>query len=79
MFFKGCLGLGMPNLTLLLGEVGPSETDNFGQGAMICLDLSRDMLTLDERRSKEDESVGRTGDVILGFLLTVRRFLSGRI
>jgi hypothetical protein len=79
MLFEGSLGLCVPNLTLLVREVGPSETDDFGQSAVVGLYLGRDMLTLDERRSKEDESVRRARDVILGLLLAMRRFLSGTI
>ena len=79
MLLERCLGFGMPNLTLLLGEVGPSDPYDFRQGTVIRLDLGRDMLALDKRRSKEDESVGRTGNVIIGLLLTVSWFFSGTI
>ena len=48
MLLERCLGFGMPNLTLLLGEVGPSDPYDFRQGTVIRLDLGRDMLALDK-------------------------------
>ena len=63
MFFQRGLGLGVPDLALLVREVLPGETDDLGQGAMVGLDLGGDVLVLDEGRAEEDEGVARARDV----------------
>lgn len=45
---------------------------------MIGLYLRGDVLTLDERRSEEDESIGRARDMVLRLLLAVGRTPTGR-
>jgi hypothetical protein len=64
-------GLDVPDLALFVGKVLPSETDDFGKGGMVGLDLCGHVLILDEGRAEEDEGVGRSGDVVLWFLLPV--------
>ena len=66
------LGLGVPDLALLRGQVLPREADDLAQRAVVRFDLGRDVLVLDERRAEEDERVWRARDVVLGPLLGVR-------
>ena len=66
------LGLRVPDLALLLGQVLPGEADDLAQRAVVRFELGRDVLVLDERRAEEDERVWRARDVVLGPLLGVR-------
>lgn len=67
------LGLGVPDLALLVREVLPGESDDLRQRAVVRLDVGGDVLVFDEGGSEEDECVRRTGDVVLRLLLRVAR------
>jgi hypothetical protein len=71
------LGLCMPDPTLVIRKVLPCEADDFGEGAVVCFDLGRNVLALDERRAEQDEGIGRARDVILRLLLAVGRSARG--
>jgi hypothetical protein len=73
VLLQSSFGLGMPNLPLVVRQVLPSETDNLRQSAVIRFDLGGDVLTLNERRPEEYKGIGRTGYVVLRFLLAVCR------
>jgi hypothetical protein len=78
VFIEGSFGFGMPDLLLLVRKIPPGKTDNFRQSTMICLYFSRNVLTLNKRRSEKNESIRRTRNVILGPLLAMRRAATGR-
>jgi len=71
MVLERGFGFCVPDLPFLVRQVLPCEADDLGKSAMVRLDLGRDVLTLNERGAKEDESVGRTGDVVFWFLFAV--------
>jgi len=77
MLLESGLGLCVPDLTLFVREVLPGEADDLGESAVVCLDLRGDVLTLNERRSEENESVGRARDVVLWLLLAMSRTTAG--
>jgi hypothetical protein len=58
----------MPYFTFLVRQTLPCNANDLGQSGMIRLDLCGDVLTLDEGGAKEDESVWRPRNMILGFL-----------
>lgn len=72
------LGLVVPDLALVVGEVLPGEADDLGQGAVVGLDGGGDVLGFDEGGAEEDEGVRRAGDVVLGLLLGVCGAARGR-
>jgi len=61
----------MPEKPLLVRKVLPSETDDFREGAVVGLDLSRDVLAFDEGGAEEDERIRGARNVILRLLLAV--------
>jgi hypothetical protein len=67
------LGFGMPDLPLLVRHVLPSEPNDLREGAVVCLDLRRDVPTLNERRAEQDESIWRAGYIIICLLLSMPR------
>lgn len=73
VLLKSRFGLGVPYLTLVVGKVLPSETDDLRQSAVICLDLRRNVLAFDERGAEEYEGIRRPWYMVLGFLLTMSR------
>ena len=78
MLFKSGFGFGVPDLTFVVREILPSQADYLGQGTVVCLYFGRNMLAFYEGRSEKNEGVGRTGDVILRFLLAMARTTGGR-
>lgn len=71
MLVESSFSFGMPDLTLLVRQILPSETDDLGESAVVGLDLGGDMLTLDERGAEEDKGVGRTRDMVFGLLFAM--------
>jgi hypothetical protein len=71
MLLEGGFSFRMPNLSLVMGKILPSETDYLGEGAVVRLNLCRYVLTFDERGTKEDERIGRSWDMIFRFPLTM--------
>ena len=70
VFFLRQLGLRVPFLTLLVGELLPSHAYYLGQGAVTRLDTARDPLAPDERRTEKNECIWGTGDVVGGLPLS---------
>ena len=67
----GDFGFAVPELTLLVGHVLPSEADDLRQRAVVRLDLRGDVPTLDKRGTEQDEGIGRARDVVIRLLLSV--------
>lgn len=65
------LGLAVPELTLFVRHVLPSDADDLRERAVIRLNLGRNMLTFDEGRAEEDKRVRRTGNMVVCLLLAV--------
>lgn len=61
----------MPGLTLLRREVLPGESNNLRERTVVCLDVRRHVLALDEVRAEKDERIGWPRNVIFGLLLRV--------
>lgn len=49
MLVQRGLGLRMPDLALVVGEILPRQTNDLGERAVVCLDFRGDVLTFDER------------------------------
>lgn len=71
VFVERSLGFRTPKLPLAIGKALPGETNNFGEGAVVGLNLGRNMIALDERGAKQDESIRRARNMILRLLLTM--------
>ena len=67
----------MPEKPLLIREIFPSETDDFREGAVIGLDLARDVLPFDEGGAEEDERIRGAWNMIFRLLLAVGSLARG--
>ncbi len=67
----GHLGFAVPELAFLMWHVLPGESYDLRKRAVVGLDLSGDVPTLNERGAEEDKGIGGTGDVVIRLLLPV--------
>lgn len=61
----------MPDLALFVGKVFPGKADDLGKGAVVGLDLGRDVLVFNKGRPEKNECVGRSWDVVYRFFSAV--------
>jgi hypothetical protein len=66
---EGGSSLVVPDLTFVVREVLPCESDDLGEGAVVRFDVRRDVLGFDEGGAEEDEGVWGSRDVVVWFFL----------
>lgn len=50
-----------------MGKLLPSETNDLGESAVVCLNTACYTLAFDEGRAEKDKGIGRAGDMIWRF------------